>query len=45
MLIILPPFFDIDVVLKTKVKLLQFLDESTSYKAERILSRLPVDSK
>ena len=33
------------VVIKTKAKLLQFLDESTSYKAERILSRLPVDSK
>ncbi|KAG0294172.1 Vam6/Vps39-like protein [Linnemannia gamsii] len=33
-----------DEVLKTKAKLLQFLDESTSYKAERILSRLPVDS-
>ncbi|KAF9156153.1 Vacuolar morphoproteinsis protein 6 [Linnemannia schmuckeri] len=33
-----------DVMLKTKAKLLQFLDESTSYKAERILSRLPVDS-
>ncbi|KAF9960501.1 Vam6/Vps39-like protein [Mortierella alpina] len=29
---------------KTKAKLLQFLDESTFYKAERILSRLPVDS-
>jgi len=35
----------IDAVLKTKSKLLQFLDESTFYKAERILSRLPVDSK
>ncbi|KAF9984824.1 Vam6/Vps39-like protein [Mortierella antarctica] len=29
---------------KTKTKLLRFLDESTFYKAERILSRLPVDS-
>ncbi|KAG0263458.1 Vam6/Vps39-like protein [Mortierella polycephala] len=29
---------------RTKAKLLQFLDESTCYKAERILSRLPVDS-
>lgn len=35
----------IDLVLKTRTKLLQFLDESTFYKAERILSRLPVDGK
>ncbi|KAG0036291.1 Vam6/Vps39-like protein [Podila clonocystis] len=33
-----------ETVQKTKAKLLQFLDESTFYKAERILSRLPVDS-
>ncbi|KAF9585929.1 Vacuolar morphogenesis protein 6 [Lunasporangiospora selenospora] len=33
-----------DSVHKTRLKLLQFLDESTNYKAERILSRLPVDS-
>ncbi|KAG0022469.1 Vam6/Vps39-like protein [Entomortierella chlamydospora] len=32
-----------DSVQKTRTKLLQFLDESTFYKAERILSRLPVD--
>ncbi|KAG0198890.1 Vam6/Vps39-like protein [Mortierella sp. GBA30] len=31
-------------VLKTKAKLLQFLNESSFYKAERILSRLPIDS-
>ncbi|KAG0044852.1 Vam6/Vps39-like protein [Gryganskiella cystojenkinii] len=31
------------IVLKTRAKLLQFLDQSTFYKAERILSRLPVD--
>ncbi|KAG0012682.1 Vam6/Vps39-like protein [Podila clonocystis] len=33
-----------ETVQKTKAKLLRFLDESTFYKAERILSRLPVDS-
>ncbi|KAI1318862.1 Vacuolar morphogenesis protein 6 [Mortierella claussenii] len=32
-----------DTVQNTRAKLLQFLDESTFYKAERILSRLPVD--
>ncbi|KAF8975925.1 Vam6/Vps39-like protein [Entomortierella lignicola] len=30
-------------VQNTRIKLLQFLDQSTCYKAERILSRLPVD--
>ncbi|KAG0343692.1 Vam6/Vps39-like protein [Podila humilis] len=33
-----------ETVQATRTKLLQFLDESTFYKAERILSRLPVDS-
>ena len=34
-----------DAVQETRAKMLDFLNESTFYKAERILSRLPVDGR